>query len=136
MAAAAIPLIASLAPSIIDLIVGLVHKGAPKQEAALGDKTGPVKFANLFVSVMSDLAKAHAAGSISDIPSDDAAKTIIQSVISSMKLLGLLNGASIPDAPGPASVIPTGSPVVPAATAPAKQSFVLANGQILTFSVA
>jgi len=122
------------------LIAGLVHQKAPAQDAALGSGTGPVKFANLFVDVMGDLAKAHAAGTIDTIPDDATAKTVIQSVISSMKLLGLLDGSVVVD---PAAVTTVTAPPAAAAAAKAQpkvpgasQSFALANGQTLTFAVA
>ena len=113
MAAALIPLIAGLAPEIINLIVGLVHPAATKAEDA-GTLTGPVKFADVFVSVMGDLAKAKAAGTISEIPADPTVKTIIQAVVTSMQLSGVL-GSGNP------------SPV----TTPTSQSIVLKAGQSL-----
>lgn len=135
MAAVAVPLVEALAPSIISLIAGLVHQKAPVQEAALGASTGPVKFANLFVDVMSDLAKAKAAGQIDSIPNDTDAKNVIQSVISSMKLLGLLDGAAVPDAPAPALTPKVVQPTVKQTSANS-QSFALVGGQTLTVSVA
>src|SRR4051812_39662100 len=90
MAALAVPLIASLAPTIIDLITSLVHKSAPTQEA-LGPKTGPLKFANVFGDVITSLTKAATAGQIDKaLPPDDTIKLIIQSVVTSMKLSGQL----------------------------------------------
>lgn len=92
MAAAIVPLIASVAPSLIDLITSLVHKGAPALEAQLGSGTGPVKFAELFGSVLGDLQKAATAGQIDKaLPADETIKLIIQSVVTSMKRLGLLS---------------------------------------------
>lgn len=106
MAALAIPAIIAAAPlvenAIVSLIAALTHKTAPLVEAARGAGTGPVKFADLFVSVMSDLALAHSKGQISMVPDDATAKLIIQSVLSSMKLLGLLDGQVSPTAPTPA----------------------------------
>lgn len=112
MAAAIIPIVASLAPDIIGLIAGLVHKHAPIAEAT-GPGTGPVKFADVFGAVMTALQNAAAAGSISkQLPSDEAIKSIIQAVVSSMKLSGLL------DSPVPV----------------AGQSYTLRAGQSLTIT--
>jgi hypothetical protein len=135
MAGAIVPIIGALAPSIINLIAGLVHQKAPVQQAALGSGTGAVKFANLFLDVMNDLTKAHAAGQIDTIPDDATAKTVIQSVISSMKLLGLLDSSALPDAPTIAPVAVAAKPAATTKAAPGSQSFALANGQVLTFSV-
>jgi hypothetical protein len=100
MAGVIVPLIASLAPSIISLIAGLVHKQAPVAETTHGPGTGPVKFTDVFNYVITALQSAAAAGQIDKaLPSDDAVKTIIQSVVTSMKLTGLLG-----DAPAPTSV--------------------------------
>ena len=122
MAAAAIPLIAAavttLGPEIISLLASLTHKAAPVAEAAHGPGTGPVKFADLFVSVMGDMARAHAQGQIAVLPDDATAKLVIQSVLSSLKILGLLDG--------PAAPVPT--PI-------ASQSVSLKAGQSITISV-
>lgn len=121
MAAAIIPLVAAIAPEIISLITGLVHKAAPAAEAAHGASTGPVKFADVFASVITSLTKAAEAGSIPKaLPSDDAVKTVIQSVVSSLKQLGLLDAAA----------------VVAPATATATQTVTLRAGQSVTISVA
>ncbi len=122
MAAAIVPLIGALAPEIISLIAGLVHPKAIAAEAANGPLSGPVKFADVFVSVMSDLAKAHAAGTIAALPDDATVKVVIQAVVTSMQLSGLIGGAA---AAAPGKSAP-----------PATQSFALASGQTLTFSVA
>jgi hypothetical protein len=104
MAAALIPLLAGLAPEIVNLIVGLVHPKAIVAEQ-LGAATGPVKFADVFVSVMSDLGKAHAAGTIAVQPDDATVKVIIQAVVTSMKLSGYLGGAIAAPAPSPQSPV-------------------------------
>jgi hypothetical protein len=123
MAGALIPLIATLAPAVIDLIAGLVHQKAPQAEAILGAGTGPVKFAEVFVGVMSDLAKASASGQITGgIPADGTVKMIIQAVVTSMKLSGTLG-----------TVVATVA--VPGILA-APQSLILAPGQTITISVA
>jgi hypothetical protein len=93
MAAALIPLIAELAPTLINLIVGLVHQKAPVAEQ-IGPGTGPVKFADVFVSVMTDLAKAKATGQIEVLPDDATVKVIIQAAVTGMQLLGLLGGTA------------------------------------------
>jgi hypothetical protein len=113
MAAALIPLIAGLAPEIINLIVGLVHPKAIAAEQNNGPLSGPVKFADVFVGVMKDLTAAHVAGTIALLPDDATVKVIIQAVVTSMQLTGLIGGAS------------------PAATPSAlsAQSVVLKNGQ-------
>lgn len=99
MAAAIIPIITGLAPTIIDLIAGLVHKQAPVAEATLGAGTGPVKFADVFSYVVGALTKAATAGQIDKtLPSDDAIKLVIQSVVSSLKLQGLLTSETTPSA--------------------------------------
>lgn len=114
-AAAIIPLVAPLVEplaeagikELINWITGLVHKAAPAAEAARGGSTGPVKFADVFVSVMSDLTKAKAAGQISTLPDDATAKLIIQSVVTSMQLSGQLDSATA------ALLNPTASTVTP-----------------------
>jgi hypothetical protein len=107
MAAALIPLLSGLAPEIVNLIVGLVH---PKAIAAeqLGPATGLVKFADVFVSVMSDLVKAHAAGTIPALPDEATVKVIIQAAVTSMQLSGLLGGAIA--APAPSAQSPVAGP--------------------------
>jgi hypothetical protein len=101
--AAFIPIIASVAPSIISLIAGLVHKNAPIAEATHGPGTGPVKFADVFTAVITALQSAAAAGQIDKtLPSDDSIKAIIQAVVSSMQLSGLLGATAStpPSSPG------------------------------------
>lgn len=92
--AAAAPIAQAVLPEIISLIAGLVHKAAPAAEAANGPATGPVKFADVFVQVMGNLVKAHAAGQIATLPDDPTVKIIIQTVVTSMKLLGALSPAA------------------------------------------
>ncbi len=117
MAAALIPLIASLAPSVINLITGLVHKTAPIVEATNGPATGPVKFASVFETVIGALQSAAAAGQIDkQLPPDDLIKLVIQSVVSSLKLSGQL---------GSDTVQPLAS----------SQSLVLKAGQTLTLTI-
>lgn len=101
MAAALIPLIAGLAPSIINLIASLVHQHAPQAEMANGPGTGPVKFADVFAAVIDALQKAAASGAIDKtLPPDEQIKMIIQAVVNSMQLSGVLGGgAAIPAAP-------------------------------------
>jgi hypothetical protein len=121
VAAALLPLLTPLLPTItndiIGLITGLVHKSAPVAEANNGPATGPVKFAEVFVSAMSDLVKAHAANQIVMLPDEATVKLVIQSVVSSLKLSGQLSGAGVG---------------VPAAT---PQSVVLTAGQSIVVSV-
>ena len=93
MAAALIPLIAGLAPEIVNLIVGLVHPKAIAAEQKNGPLSGPVKFADVFVGVMKDLTAAHVAGTILVLPDDATVKVIIQAVVTSMQLSGYLGGA-------------------------------------------
>src|ERR1051326_5311339 len=95
MADVILPLIAGLGPELINLVVGLIHQKAPAAEA-MGPSTGPVKFADVFVAVMSDLTKAKAAGQIAVLPDDAVVKLIIQAVVMSMKLSGVLEGAKDP----------------------------------------
>jgi hypothetical protein len=100
MAAAIVPLIAGIAPSIISLITGLVHKSAPVAEAANGPGTGPVKFAQVLQSVMGALQSAASSGQIDKVlPSDDSIKLIIQSVINSMQMGGQLPASAAPLVP-------------------------------------
>ena len=95
MAAAAIPIIEAIAPTLINLIASLVHKAAPAAETALGPGTGPVKFADVFASVMNSLNSAAMAGQIDKtLPNDNTVKIIIQAVVSSMNLSGLLSGTA------------------------------------------
>jgi len=94
MAGAIIPLVTAIAPEIINLIAGLVHKAAPAAEATYGPSTGPVKFATVFASVVTALQSAAAAGQIpKELPSDPTIQTVIQAVVSSMNLTGLLTEA-------------------------------------------
>ncbi len=125
MAATVLPLIASLAPDIIGLITSLVHKSAPQAEQQLGAGTGPVKFAQVFGDVMTALQQAAAAGSIDKtLPSDDEVKLVIQSVVASMKGLGLLDSAMAASILQPAA--PTGS---------ATKTVTLHSGDTLTIAV-
>ncbi len=120
MAAAVVNALVPLAPGIFDLIAGLVHRKAPEAQAALGAGTGPVKFADVFTGVMNDLAKAHAAGQLpGPIPDDATVKLIIQAIVSSMNLLGLLDGI----------------PAVLTAPASSSQAIMIKPGQILTITV-
>lgn len=116
----AIPLIAGIAPNIISLITGLVHKKAPAVEAVLGPATGPLKFTEVLTAVMTALNASLQAGQITDVPHEDLVKVIIQAVVTSMKLAGILDG-------------PT---TIPAGTVPGLISYVLHPGQNLTVSVA
>lgn len=134
MAAAIVPLAVQFLPGIIDLIAGLVHKKAPQVEGALGAGTGPVKFASVFEYVMSALTQAATAGQIpKELPSDDIVKTVIQSVVSSLKLQGLLTQEGI------AAVAPVVPQVVaPVATMPRMAGpgvITLASGQSVTIMV-
>jgi hypothetical protein len=105
MAAAIIPLIAGLAPSIINLITSLIHQNAPVAETTYGPGTGPVKFADVFASVIAALQKAAAAGAIDKaLPSDEIIKAIIQAVVTSMQMSGQL-GETPAQPGGPASSI-------------------------------
>ena len=89
MAGIAIPLIEALGPSVISLIAGIVHKEAPKQEAANGPGTGPVKFANVFDAAMNALQVAANAGQIDkNLPSPDVVKVLVQTLITAFKLPG------------------------------------------------
>src|SRR6185369_16752496 len=100
MAAVAIPLLAGVLPDVISLIAGLVHRAAPQAEAALGPGTGAVKFSDVFASVMASLTKAAEVGQIPKaLPPDDTVKVVIQAVVSSMKLSGLLDSSMQPAAP-------------------------------------
>lgn len=114
MAAAIIPLIASVAPTIINLIAALVHPAAAAAEATKGAGTGPVKFAEVFGKVMIDLQNAAAAGMIpKELPSDDLVKLVIQSVVASMKLTGALGGTQVlASVPGTAAIPGTPPDVV------------------------
>ncbi len=95
MAAAIIPLALTLAPDIIKLITGLVHREAPAAEAVGGAGTGAVKFAQVFQSVTSSLNAAVSAGAIPKaLPSDETIKMIIQAVVTSMQIGGMLTPAA------------------------------------------
>jgi FtsP/CotA-like multicopper oxidase with cupredoxin domain len=118
MAAIAIPLIAEFAPKLIDLIASLVHRSAPAAEAKYGPKSGPVKFAEVFATVMADLQKAIASGSIGkELPGEEAIKAIIQSAVATLDLTGSLNGgalvvsASPSTTPGPAITLQPGQTI-------------------------
>ncbi len=118
MAAAAIGLLLPLLePVVANLIAGLVHRHAPAIEQQYGPGTGPVKLPDLFAAVIGDLQRAAAAGTIpKQLPSDDLIRVVVQSVVSSMKLSGLLESA------------------VPALATP--QAVTLRAGQSLTITVA
>lgn len=136
MAAVAIPIITAVAPSIIQLIAGLVHRSAPIQEATQGPKTGPVKFAGVFADVIQALTAAANAGQIDKVlPPDPAIQVIIQAVITSMQISGLLSGVPTATAQT-ATVAPQAQPAVGAPPNAAPLSFALKNGQILMISVA
>jgi hypothetical protein len=116
MAAAAIglalPAIEALAPSIINLITGLVHKAAPAAEAANGPSTGPVKFGQVFTDVVAALNSAAAAGQIAKtLPSDPAIQIIIQAVVTSMQLNGQLASPAATPAANPSVSVSPGSGV-------------------------
>jgi hypothetical protein len=116
----ALPLILTEVPKLIDLIVGLVHKQAPVAEASGGPNTGPVKFADVFIATMEDLIKAHAKGTIPGLPDEAEVKVIIQAVVTSMKLSGVLGSTSVQS---PAELPSTQGPLV------------LTAGQSITISV-
>jgi hypothetical protein len=124
MAAALIPLIAGVAPSVIELITALVHKQAPIADATHGPGTGPVKFADVFGSVIGGLTSAANAGQIDkSLPSEDQIKLIVQSVVTSMIRSGMLG---------------QGQAQLPATSAPGGLSgygITLTSGQIVTISV-
>lgn len=108
MAGVVVPLITALAPDIIKLIVGLVHKSAPVAEATNGPGTGAVKFAQVFQDVIMALQSAAAAGTIDKaLPADETVKMIIQAVVTSMQAAGLLPGSAIVTPPSPS---PQGTP--------------------------
>lgn len=120
MAAAIVPMVLNALPEVINLIAGLVHRTAPVVEQQLGPKTGPVKFAAVFASVMDGLSKAAQAGQIDKkLPDDEVVKVIINSAIASMQLSGALDG---------------GSAVTAAALSP--QSLVVSSGQSITITIA
>ncbi len=118
MAAAALAIgLPLLEPLLSNLIAALVHRHAPVIEAQYGPGTGPVKLPDLFAAVIGDLTKAAVAGTIPKaLPSDDTVRIIIQAVVSSMKLSGLLDA--------------------PAGVAVAPQAVTLRAGQSLTITVA
>jgi hypothetical protein len=93
-AAAVFPIIAGLLPDIVSLIAGLVHPKAIAAEAAHGPLSGPVKFADVFASTMKDLIAAHAAGTIPLLPDEPMVKIVIQAVVTTMKLGGLLGDSA------------------------------------------
>jgi hypothetical protein len=125
MAGVLIPLIlpglTELLKVVAPLISALVHQHAPVVEAQQGPGTGPVKFADLNVVVMQALVKAHAAGEITgDLPSADLVKVMVQTAVSSMKAMGLLN--------------PTNAPVVPV-VAPAGETQTIALDPQVTITI-
>lgn len=102
MAGVAVPIIEAVAPSVISLIAGLVHKQAPIEQANNGPSTGPVKFANVFNAVVAALENAVSAGQLDKtaVPSTDTVKLIIQVIITALKL----PGGVLSDVPAPTSV--------------------------------
>lgn len=96
MAAAVAPLIiegiASLAPTVLNLITSLVHKQAPVVEQRYGRKSGPVKLADVSAAVMDALNRAAAAGAIpKELPPDPVIMLIVQTVVASMNISGQLS---------------------------------------------
>ena len=135
MAAAFVPLIATIAPEIINLIAALTNKAAPIAEATHGAATGPVKFTDVFNVVITALNNAAIAGQISKaLPSDDIVKIVIQAVVSCMQLNGLLGANSVSGVPGTAAT--TISSVTTANTTAAQQFLNLKSGQSVVISVA
>jgi hypothetical protein len=126
MAAAIIPILTAVGPSLISLIAGLVHRSAPAAEQQLGPGTGPVKFAQVFGDVIAALNRAASAGQIDKLlPSDQEIQLIIQSVVSSMKLAGLLSASQAADI---SQAISTPAPA-------GQQGIILTAGQSLTITV-
>lgn len=123
MAGAVVPLIASLAPSLIDLIVSLVHPKVKAASAVATTGQGAVAFGNVLAATLQDLVNAHAAGTLATVPENDTVKLIIQSVYTALKLSG--------DLPG----VPT--PTLPLVEGPiGAQSIVLKPGSRITISAA
>lgn len=123
----ALPILAPLLPTItndlITLITGLIHKQAPIAQAANPvPGTGPLRFADVFASVMRSVVTAHAAGQIAGtLPDEGIVKVIIQAVVTSMKLPGnLLDMTGV-------------TPI--AVAADTVQSVVLKAGQSVTITV-
>lgn len=89
-AATLIPLGLSLAPQIYQLIAGLVHKHAPAIEQAYPQPNmGPVKFSNLFDTVMGSLTQAAATGQIDKtLPPDDLIKSMLETAVQTLKQPG------------------------------------------------
>lgn len=117
MAAAIVPIVEAIAPSLISLIAGLVHKSAPAAEQQFGSGTGPVKFAAVFGDVITALQSAAKAGQIDkQLPSDQTIQVIIQAVVSSMNLQGQISGA-------------------PASASMPQQTIQLSSGQSITIAV-
>ena len=130
MAAAIVPLITTIAPEIINLIAALTNKAAPIAEATHGAATGPVKFTDVFNSVVTSLTNAAVAGQIpKTVPSDDIVKVIIQAVVSCMQLNGLLGTGAISGLPG------TTTSVTATTSALAQQFLNLKSGQSVVISV-
>lgn len=94
MAAAIIPVIATLAPELINLITSLVHQHAPIAEQNNGAGTGPVKFADVLLAVKDSLDKALKAGQIRELPEEASLQIIIQAVVTSMKISGTLTSST------------------------------------------
>ena len=127
MAAAIVPLILGLTPTIINLIAALVHKAAPVAEAQLGNGSGPAKFGIVFGDVINALNKAAIAGQIDKaLPPDPVIQLIIQACVQSMILSGLLGGSPA----APVSVIPSTVSATPL------RSISILPGQSITISVA
>lgn len=109
--------------TIAGLIASLVHPAAKAAEAQIGSGGGPVKLSQVFEAVIGWLQKAAAVGTIpKELPSDDTIKMIIQAVVSSMKISGLLG-----DAP---TTVPTNAPVG------SPDGIILKAGQSVTITVA
>lgn len=109
--------------SIAGLIASLVHPAAKAAETQIGPGTGPVKLSQVFDTVIGLIQKAAAAGTIpKELPSDETIKLIIQAVVTSMQLSGILG----PTPPAAGSTVSVGSP----------DGIILKPGQRITISVA
>lgn len=129
------PLIGTLAPAVVSLISSLVTQHAQTAEATHGQGTGAVKFSDVFVAVMQDLVNTHAAGQLPELPDEATVKTIIQAVVTAMKITNVLG------TPAAAPANPTiAAPAAVAGKTAANQQpsgipLTLTKGQTVTITV-
>jgi hypothetical protein len=129
MAAAIIPVLAPLIPTLanelVTFIANLAHSHAAAAQVTKAPGTGPAVFADVLLAVQNSLIKTHAAGQLpGDIPDMAIVKIIIQAVYTVMQL------------PSPAMLTAATAtvPITGVATTMNAKTLVLRSGESLTIS--